>query len=143
MKSPFIMLLEAHQALYERTDGLVGHRLFFGMPSLLLRTVGAKTGLDRTSALIYGRAGESYLITASNGGSRRPPGWLANVKARPDCVVQIGRKRIPVTAEAIYPGHPDYAAYWDEVNEKNHGQYRKYQEGTTRPIAIVKLTPKS
>lgn len=142
MQDPFVMLLKAHQAVYEKSGGLVGHRLLFGMQSLLLHTVGRKTGKARTSALIYGRDGDSYLVTASNGGSKRPPGWLPNVKAQPECEIQIGRRRIPVTAEAVYPDDPRYPAFWDEVNKQNHGQYRKYQENTSRRIAVVRLTPR-
>lgn len=142
MADPFITLLKAHQAVYERTGGLFGHRLLFGMPSLLLYSVGRKTGQPRTSALIYGRDGDSYLVTASNGGAKRPPGWLPNVKAQPQCEIQIGRKKIPVTAEAIYPDDPRFEKLWDEVNRANHGQYRKYQENTTRRIPVVRLTPR-
>uniref|UniRef100_UPI003CC7FD65 nitroreductase/quinone reductase family protein n=1 Tax=Nocardia abscessus TaxID=120957 RepID=UPI003CC7FD65 len=44
-----------------------------------------------------------YLVTASNGGSARPPGWLANVKARPECEIQVGRRKLAVRARATLP----------------------------------------
>lgn len=67
MAKLFVRALQAHQWVYERSGGLVGHRLLFGNPTLLLRTVGRKTGQRRTSALTYGRDGGDYLVTASNG----------------------------------------------------------------------------
>ncbi|MFL6023417.1 MAG: nitroreductase/quinone reductase family protein, partial [Marmoricola sp.] len=43
----FIIALKVHQQVYERSGGLVGHRLLL-MPTLLLRTTGRKSGLTRT-----------------------------------------------------------------------------------------------
>ncbi|MBH0777304.1 nitroreductase family deazaflavin-dependent oxidoreductase [Nocardia bovistercoris] len=137
----FVQVLKAHQWVYENSRGVVGHRLLFGNPTLLLRTVGRKTGRGRTSALTYGRDGDDYLVTASNGGSPRPPGWLANLKAAPACEIQVGTRRIPVSARATYPGDPDYERRWRIVDEVNQGRYSGYQEKTKRPIAVVVLTP--
>ena len=85
-----VKALAVHQAIYEHSHGWIGHRLVFGMPTLLLHSVGRKTGKPRTVALTYGRDSDRYLVTASNG-SPRPPGWLANLNAHPDCEIQIGR----------------------------------------------------
>jgi len=68
----FTRTLQVHGAIYERTDGRLGHRLL-GVPTILLRTTGRKTGRERTSALVYARDGEDFLIVASNGGADRPP----------------------------------------------------------------------
>ncbi|MBF6065413.1 nitroreductase family deazaflavin-dependent oxidoreductase [Nocardia terpenica] len=142
MASLLSNVLRGHQWVYEKSDGLVGHRLLLGNPTLLLRTVGRKTGQVRTSALTYGRDGESFLVTASNGGSPRPPGWLANVKARPECEIQVGRRRIPMTARATYPDDADYARRFAMVDKVNQGRYTQYQRMTDRPIAVVVLTPR-
>ncbi|HEY5858551.1 MAG TPA: nitroreductase family deazaflavin-dependent oxidoreductase [Aldersonia sp.] len=135
--------LAVHQAIYEHSRGWIGHRLVFGMPTLLLHTVGRKTGKSRTAALTYGRDGDRYLITASNGGSPRPPGWLANLAAQPDCEIQIGRTHHKVRARIVLPKDPEYPHYWDIVNRVNRGQYREYQKRTTRDLAIVELTPRT
>ncbi|MBF6177488.1 MULTISPECIES: nitroreductase family deazaflavin-dependent oxidoreductase [Nocardia] len=142
MASMFTRVLRAHQWLYEKSGGVVGHRLLFGNPTLLLRTVGRKTGVERTNALTYARDGKDYLVTASNGGSPRPPGWLANVKAKGDCEIQVGTTRIPVTARATYPEDPEYARRWALVDEVNKGRYTAYQKQTSRPIAVVVLSPR-
>ncbi|RDI54026.1 nitroreductase family deazaflavin-dependent oxidoreductase [Nocardia mexicana] len=142
MADLFTNVLRGHQWLYEKSGGLVGHRLLFGNPTLLLRTVGRKTGQARTSALTYAQDGKDYLVTASNGGSPRPPGWLANLKAKPDCEIQVGRQRIPVTARATYPDDPDYARRWTLVDKVNAGRYTQYQNKTRRPIAVVVLSPR-
>ena len=142
MTSLFIRALQTHQWLYEHSGGLVGHRLLMGNRTLLLRTIGRRTGEARCNALTYARDGEAYLVVASNGGSPRPPGWLANVKAHPNVEVQVGRHRIQVTARATYPDDPDYARRFVLVDEVNKGRYAGYQKMTTRPLAIVEMTPR-
>ncbi|WP_433193833.1 nitroreductase family deazaflavin-dependent oxidoreductase [Nocardia sp. CA-107356] len=141
MASVFTNVLKVHQWVYENSGGVVGHRLLFGNPTLLLRTVGRKTGQRRTSALTYGRDGADYLVTASNGGSPRPPSWLANVKAEPECEIQVGRRKLAVVARATLPDDPDYARRWAIVDKVNQGRYSEYQKMTERPIAVVVLTP--
>ncbi|RMI30964.1 nitroreductase family deazaflavin-dependent oxidoreductase [Nocardia stercoris] len=143
MASLFGKVLQVHQAIYEATDGLLGHRLLFGNPTLLLRTVGRKTGKPRTNALTYARDGEAYLVVASNGGAAKPPGWLANLKARPECVIQIGRRRIQATASIELPGDVEYARRWRIVNDNNHDRYDGYQAQTSRPIPVVVLRPRN
>jgi F420H(2)-dependent quinone reductase len=133
-------LLSLHQRLYERTDGRIGHRMI-GVPSLLLRTTGRKSGQPRTSALVYARDGQDYVLVASNGGSDRPPGWLFNIEARPDVEIQVGRKRSPGTARVIPATDPNYPRLWKLVNEQNHGRYDRYQTQTQRPIPLIGITP--
>ncbi|WP_020172463.1 nitroreductase family deazaflavin-dependent oxidoreductase [Gordonia polyisoprenivorans] len=138
----FVTVLKAHQWIYQHSHGLIGHRLLMGNPTLLLHMTGRKSGQPRTTALTYARDDETYLVVASNGGSPRPPAWLANLKAIPDVEIQVGRRHVPVTARATYPDDPDYARRWDLVDDVNNGRYAQYQSKTTRPIAIVELTPR-
>jgi deazaflavin-dependent oxidoreductase (nitroreductase family) len=131
--------LRVHQAVYERTDGRVGHRLI-GVPSLILRTTGARSGLTRTAVLAYGRDGGAYVVVASNGGQDRPPAWLHNVRANTAVEIQVGRRRAAGHARIVEAGDPDYERLWRLVNQVNHGRYDGYQRLTTRPIALVALT---
>ncbi|MDQ4098342.1 MAG: nitroreductase family deazaflavin-dependent oxidoreductase [Actinomycetota bacterium] len=133
-----LALLHLHQAIYEATDGRVGHRLL-GVPCLLLRTTGRRTGKTRTSALAYARHGEDYLVVGSLGGSDRAPGWLHNVRARPQVGVQVGRERFPAVATVVERTHDDYDRLWRLVNEQNRSRYDRYQARTDRPIPIVRL----
>jgi deazaflavin-dependent oxidoreductase (nitroreductase family) len=133
-------VLTMHQALYERSDGRVGHRIL-GVPCLLLRTVGARSGRTRVSALAYGRDGEDYLVAASMGGSPRAPGWYHNVRAHPEIEIQVGRRRLRVVGRVVDAGASEYERLWDLVNAGNHDRYRGYQRLTTRPIPVVVLSP--
>ena len=140
-ESAFHTTLRIHQQIYERTDGLIGHRILGGHPALLLRTTGRKSGQTRTNALIYAKDGARYLVVASKGGSDQAPGWLFNLRAQPSVEIQIGRKRHPSTATVIEHDDPDYARVWKLVNDNNGGRYDAYQRQTSRPIPVVALTP--
>ena len=132
--------LRLHQAVYERTDGRLGHRLI-GVPSLILRTTGRRSGKTRTAVLAYGSDAGSYVVVASNGGQDQPPAWLHNIEANPAVGIQVGRARSTGTARIVNAGDADYPLLWRLVNQVNHGRYDAYQKLTARPIALVVLTP--
>ena len=138
--SLFSQVLRAHERLYKATDGRVGHRLL-GVPTLLLRTTGRRSGVTRTNGLVYARDGADYLVVASKGGADQPPAWLLNLEANPEVEVQIGRTRRKGGARVVEPSDPDYARLWKIVNENNGDRYTAYQEATSRPIPVVVVTP--
>lgn len=135
-----VAFLRFHQALYVRTGGRIGHRLI-GVPSLILRTTGARSGEPRTAVLTYGRDGADYVVVASNGGQDRPPAWLANVRATPQVEIGVGSAQSGARAAIVNAGDPDYPRLWALMNRVNHDRYDGYQRRTTRPIALVVLTP--
>jgi F420H(2)-dependent quinone reductase len=136
-----VPLLWLHDAIYKGTNGRIGHHIPGGPPSLLLHTVGAKTGLQRTTSLSYARDGDTYLIVASKGGDPKAPGWYHNLKANPKVEINVGTKRFGVTAKPVLPDDPDYARLWQIVNKNNANRYEAYQNRTSRPIPVIVLTP--
>jgi F420H(2)-dependent quinone reductase len=134
-------VLRVHDAVYRNTNGWIGHRTL-GIPSLLLHTVGAKTGQARTTSLTYARDGDAYLIVASKGGDPKSPGWYHNLKANPKVEINVGPKRFGVTAKPVLPDEPDYARLWQIVNKNNGNRYEAYQKKTSRPIPVVVLKPR-
>lgn len=133
--------VRVHDAVYQRSNGWIGHRIPGAPNSLLLHTVGAKTGIPRTNSLSYARDGDTYLVVASNGGDRRAPGWYHNLKANPAVEINVGRRRFRVTAQAVLPDDPDFPRLWRIVNANNANRYDGYQARTTRPIPVIRLVP--
>ena len=133
------LVLRVHERLYKQTDGRVGHGML-GVSTLLLRTTGRRSGATRTNALVYARDGDDCLVVASNGGADRAPGWLHNLRARPDVEIQLGRDRRSARARVVEPSDPDYERLWKIVNENNRDRYSGYQKLTARPIPVVVLT---
>ena len=116
-------LTGAHVALYRRSGGRLGHRPP-GLPQmLLLDHVGARSGVRRTSPLVYARDGERYVLVASKGGYPRHPAWYYNLKANPRVRVQhragieerIAREATGQEREKLYArmarDFPNFAAY--------------------------------
>jgi deazaflavin-dependent oxidoreductase (nitroreductase family) len=134
-------VLRFHDAVYQKTNGWIGHRTLW-IPSLLLHTVGAKTGTARTTSLSYARDGGNYLVVASKSGDPKAPGWYHNLKADPNVEINVGPKRFGVTAKPVLPDDPDYTRLWQIVNKNNGNRYEAYQKKTSRPIPVVVLTPR-
>ncbi|ANW66187.1 nitroreductase [Mycobacterium sp. djl-10] len=135
-----LRLLRVHDVIYQKSGGRIGHRLPGAPPSLLLHSVGAKTGAARVNTLTYATDGGRYLIVASNGGANRYPAWYHNLKAHPDVEINVGPQRFAVHADILLPEHPEYARLWQVVNANNADRYTNYQQRTDRPIAIIALS---
>lgn len=136
-----VPMLRLHDMIYRGTNGRIGHRIPGMPPSLLLHTVGAKTGKARTTSLTYARDGEDYLIVASKGGDPRAPGWYHNLRKNPNVEINVGPRRFGVTARPVLPTDPEYSRLWQIVNKNNSNRYAAYQKKTSRPIPVVVLTP--
>ena len=138
-------LLMLHDKIYKSTNGRIGHHLPLpgAPPSLLLHTVGAKTGRQRTNTLSYFPESGHYYVVASKGGDPKAPGWYHNLKAGPDIEINIGPRRFAVTATPVLADDPDYPRLWAFVNENNGDRYNAYQSKTSRKIPLVRLTPKT
>jgi len=128
---------ESHINAYRETNGEVGY-LWNGVPTLLLTTKGRRTGESRTSALIFARDGDDYLVVASMGGAPRHPQWYLNLTANPEAEVQVRADHIPVVAHTATPA--EKPRLWRVVTDA-WPNYEAYQERTAREIPVVVLSP--
>jgi deazaflavin-dependent oxidoreductase (nitroreductase family) len=109
-----------------------------GLPTLLLTTVGRKSGQKRTVALVFLQDGERFVIVASLAGYDQNPAWYSNLQAQADCEVQLDAKRVKANARdateaerrALWPRLIALLPLWD-----------LFQRQTDRPFPIVILTP--
>ncbi len=65
---------------------------------LLLTTVGAKSGQQRTTPLGYGIDGECIIVIAANAGAPAHPDWYYNLRANPNVTVELSAERFPARA---------------------------------------------
>jgi deazaflavin-dependent oxidoreductase (nitroreductase family) len=128
-----------HTVLYRATHGLVGHRIPGGPSMLLLDHVGAKSGVKRTSPLLYIEDGQNLVIVASKGGHPRHPGWFHNLRANPETTVQVGSERRRVRARVATPD--ERRRLWPQA-VRTYGGYADYQRRTGREIPLVILEPR-
>jgi deazaflavin-dependent oxidoreductase (nitroreductase family) len=74
--------------LHRWTRGRFGHLV--PMPFASMTTTGAKSGVARTTAVIYFNDGADLIVIASNYGGTRHPSWYHNLKAHPDATLRRG-----------------------------------------------------
>jgi deazaflavin-dependent oxidoreductase (nitroreductase family) len=111
------------------------------VPSLVLETTGAKTGLTRTSPLACLPEDDgSFLVVGSNFGRDRHPAWTANLKADPEATVTYRGRTIPVRATLLGAG--DKAAVWPRLTAV-WPNYDRYTEVSGRDLRVFRLVPTS
>jgi deazaflavin-dependent oxidoreductase (nitroreductase family) len=123
--------------LMQLTRGRVGMGLF--LPTALLETRGARSGVVRRNAVIYFHDGERVTIVASKLGLPQHPAWFHNLQADPDVTFggvpmratvvtdEAERRRLWALADRVFA---PYAAYRREAAKAN------------RTIPIVQLSPR-
>ena len=124
-------------AAYRDSGGEVGY-LWNGVPTLLLDATGRHSGIVRTSALIFARDGEDYLVVASMGGAPKHPAWYLNLQANAEAEIQVKAERIPVTAHTATAA--EKPRLWQLVTDV-WPNYDVYQSRTERDIPVVVLSP--
>ena len=109
------------------------------LPTLLLTTTGRKSGEPRALPLIYGEAGDSYVIIASKGGMPSHPVWYLNLQANPECDLMVGPKAVRARARVAEGGERE--ELWKQMAEL-YPPYDEYQERAgDRTIPVVVLDP--
>jgi deazaflavin-dependent oxidoreductase (nitroreductase family) len=109
------------------------------LPTLLLTTVGRKSGERRALPLIYGEAGQSYVVIASKGGMPNHPVWFLNLEANPDCELMVGAKAVRARARVAEGEERD--RLWKQM-VAIYPPYAEYQtRATPRRIPVVVLDP--
>src|SRR5947199_9638120 len=126
---------------YQKADG-PEPKLFMGFPVLVLTTVGAKSGQERSAVLGGFPDGDNaWLIIASKGGSPDHPGWLYNIAKNPDQVwVQVGNRKVKASCVWL-TGKEREQAYARVASEAK--PYAGYPKKTDREIPVPRLTATS
>jgi deazaflavin-dependent oxidoreductase (nitroreductase family) len=72
-----------------------------GLPTLVLTTTGARSGLPRTVPLLGLPDREGIVVIASSFGRSVHPAWYFNLRAEPHAEVLTGGQVFPVIAEQV------------------------------------------
>jgi deazaflavin-dependent oxidoreductase (nitroreductase family) len=106
-----------------------------------LKVRGARTGVERTTPLVWTRDGERIVLVASRGGDPKHPAWYRNVVANPDVAFSIdGVERAYRARTSSAEERP---RLWELVNRRYPG-YAVYQRRAgNREIPLVVLDPRS
>jgi deazaflavin-dependent oxidoreductase (nitroreductase family) len=112
-------------------------------PSLLLHTIGRKSGRIRSSVLPYFHVGAELVVCGSKGGGPLDPLWAENIRADGNCWVHIRRKLVPMRGREVvgdervqlYPVVAAMHAGLDAYTERA-GQYG-------RDVPLIMLKPRA
>jgi len=121
---------------FRANGGKVGGQ-FEGANMILVHNIGAKSGTERVSPMVYFPDGDRFLIIASAAGSPKNPDWYHNLKAHPEVTVEVGTETIPVVVEELPRAERDEK--WAEITAVAPG-FAEYQEKTSRTIPVLALT---
>ena len=109
--------------------------------SLMLRSVGAKSGDLRDAVLFYVPDGDSWVIIGSVGGGPKHPAWVHNLRANPHAWVFVDRKRFPVEAEFL--NGEDRERIWAAAAEVWPPYIQYAERAKPRTIEIIRLNRSS
>jgi len=120
---------------FRSNGGKVGGS-FAGAPLLLLTTTGAKSGMARTTPVMYLPDGERLIIFASKAGASTNPDWYFNLVAHPQATVEVGSETFKVTAIEVTGEERDqlYAR-----QAALYPGFAAYEAKTTRRIPVIAL----
>ena len=134
-------VFQGHAQIYEMSDGRIGSWIgppLLGQPALLLSVTGRKSGITRSTPLVYFEDEGNYVVVGSDGAARRDPQWWKNLQKDPHATVRIRRNKFPVTASLATGADRD--RLW-QIGIAKNPMWAKYQTQTKRTLPIVVLTP--
>lgn len=127
----------------KQTDGRTNMTtLLIGTPIVAMTTIGAKSGLQRTSSLVCIRNEQNtdiFAVVASNWGKQHYPAWYHNLKANPRATCSINGQ----TGE--YQAHEaegaEYERFWQCAIDTYAGFPSYKLRVSERDIPIMVMTP--
>ncbi len=108
-------------------------------PTLLLTTIGRKSGKERTNPVNCMRDGDNYYIVGSLAGYDVAPHWYLNLEKNPRVWVQPKDKRIPATARTL--SKDEKARLWPRLLAEGQPFWAYFQMFTQREFPVVLITP--
>jgi deazaflavin-dependent oxidoreductase (nitroreductase family) len=118
---------------FRANDGKVGG-VFEGAPLLLLHHVGARTGAERISPLMYQSVEGGYAVFASRAGADSNPDWFYNLKANPETKIEVGNEVVGVIARVADGDEHDII--WTRQKQERP-QFAEYERRTARNVIPV------
>ena len=122
---------------FRANGGAVGGG-FAGKPLLLLNHIGARSGQEWTSPLMYQAVESGYAIFASKAGAHTHPDWMYNLKGNPAASVEVGAETVAVIAREATPEERE--SIWTK-QKADYPQFAEYEAATERLIPVLILEP--
>jgi deazaflavin-dependent oxidoreductase (nitroreductase family) len=109
----------------------------FGTNLVLIRSLGARSGVERVNPVLSLRDGHSRLVAAAAGGSPVNPAWYHNLLAHPEITIETPEGSEQVTAMEL--NGDDYDAAWRIFDAAPPNVANYQQQAAPRRIPIFRL----
>lgn len=132
------LLPPVDRMLYKATSGAILSSGPHVLPTLLLTSVGKKSGEERMTPLLYIEVGDRLVVAGTNFGQRHHPAWSENLLAKPQARVQIRHRT--KTCQARLATVEEKESVWPRLVEI-WPAYDTYQHRSGRDIRVFILDP--
>jgi deazaflavin-dependent oxidoreductase (nitroreductase family) len=129
-------LSRLHARLFKATGGRAIGR-WFGMPVVIVETVGRRSGKVRRTPVIYLERGQDIVVIAANGGSDRVPAWWLNMRDAGRAIVTLHGKSWSVAPRVATGAERD--ELWAEF-ARGYPTLDEYPTFTDRELPVVVLS---
>jgi deazaflavin-dependent oxidoreductase (nitroreductase family) len=109
------------------------------VPSMVLTTTGARSGLPRQTPLATHPEDGCWYVVGSNFGRAHHPAWTHNLLANPEATVTFAGRRVPVMAHRL--DSDEIAEVWPRLVAR-WPNYDWYAETSGRELRVFRLDPR-
>ncbi len=124
-----------------RGIGRKAFRRLMGSDTLILTTIGRRSGTERTTPVAGFPGGNgNWLIVAAAGGAAANPAWYYNIATHPDTVrIDVAGHELAVTAVQLHGA--ERAQAWQQITTAAP-RFAWFQHRTDRELPVIRLTPR-
>jgi F420H(2)-dependent quinone reductase len=92
------------------------------VPTLILTTIGRRSGTERATPVIYVRAGSCYVVGNARPRGERPNPWVLNLREMAETTIRVATESMRVTVEELGPDQaelqwPRLVAIWPALDD--------------------------
>ena len=131
-----------HRAIHRFSRGRIGLRPVsektWGM--MRLKTIGRKSGQERSAILGYYEDGPNLVTMAMNGWGEPEPAWWLNLQAHPDTTVELHDRTLAVHGRAATPD--ERPRLWELWRRYDGEDLDAWASRRPRETAVVILEPR-
>jgi F420H(2)-dependent quinone reductase len=130
-----------HRLIYRSSGGRSGLTVPRGHEygTMRLRSIGRRTGRERSAILGYFLDGPNLVTLAMNGWGEPEPAWWLNLQAKPDAIVDLVAGPRNVVARAAIG--EERARLWTQMSRGRFGSLDRWAALRSRETAVVVFEP--
>jgi deazaflavin-dependent oxidoreductase (nitroreductase family) len=111
--------------------------MFADAPLVLITHTGAKSGIKRTTPVVYTRDGDRLVVIASKAGAPSHPDWYYNMTANPRVTVELPGETYEATVTEVSGAERRRLYDAQAAQMPNFAEYERKAEGREIPVLVL------